>query len=256
MVAQLDDDAETDRAGTCAAGWTGPPHANLDRVGTGSAPRASVVRRCSCAEARNTGSLRTAELEVEQAKLRPGPRAGSPPPSPRLGRAAGSCRWAPDRHAWNIRGDHGRFEHSSRFRRARAFHRAAVRSASALEVTPLAAPRPGAGGGDRWPLDNVRRPRQPGRCGLQGRLGQTGYDSLGAPGQAFGSVALSFPGDSLPSDRSAGDPVGGRRRLRLGGAGSARARTGAVVIPAKRNTDSVMVEGAVAPGRLVIIAGR
>jgi multidrug efflux pump subunit AcrA (membrane-fusion protein) len=85
---------------------------------------------------------------------------------------------------------------------------------------------------------------------VQGRL-DNADDRLRA-GQAFG-VALNFPGEPLP----AVDPLA----IQWSGEGSFVwiARDGAAVrVPVairQRNSDSVLVEGALAPGDLVIVEG-
>jgi RND family efflux transporter MFP subunit len=117
-----------------------------------------------------------------------------------------------------------------------------------IEVTPLARPDI-ALAGQIVAMDNVvDRPSRTLR--VQGRL-DNADDRLRA-GQAFG-VALNFPGEPLP----AVDPLA----IQWSGEGSFVwiARDGAAVrVPVairQRNSDSVLVEGALAPGDLVIVEG-
>jgi RND family efflux transporter MFP subunit len=117
-----------------------------------------------------------------------------------------------------------------------------------IEVTPLARPDRVLTG-EIVALDNVVD-RASRTLRVQGEL-DNADDSLRA-GQAF-SVALSFPGETLPSV----DPLA----IQWSGEGSFVwvARDGAAVrVPVtirQRNSDSVLVEGAVSPGDLVIIEG-
>jgi RND family efflux transporter MFP subunit len=117
-----------------------------------------------------------------------------------------------------------------------------------LAVTPLARPE-AVLEGRIVALDNVVD-RASRTLRVQGEV-DNADDSLRA-GQAF-SVALSFPGESLP----AVDPLA----IQWSGDGSFvwAAREGAAqrvpVVIRQRNADSVLVEGALAPGDLVIIEG-
>lgn len=117
-----------------------------------------------------------------------------------------------------------------------------------IEVTPLSRPDIVLAG-EIVALDNVVD-RASRTLRVQGRL-DNGDDSLRA-GQAF-SVTLSFPGDTLP----AVDPLA----IQWSGEGAFVwvAREGEAtrvpVIIRQRNSDSVLVEGAIVPGETVIIEG-
>ncbi|NNU81480.1 efflux RND transporter periplasmic adaptor subunit [Halovulum dunhuangense] len=117
-----------------------------------------------------------------------------------------------------------------------------------IEVTPLARPDDVLVG-EIVALDNVVD-RASRTLRVQGRL-DNAQDTLRA-GQAF-SVALSFPGESLPSV----DPLA----IQWSGDGSFVwvARDGKAervpVVIRQRNSDSVLVEAPIAPGDQVIIEG-
>lgn len=117
-----------------------------------------------------------------------------------------------------------------------------------IEVTPLARPDVRLEG-QIEAMDNVVD-RASRTLRVQGRL-DNADDRLRA-GQAFG-VALNFPGDPLPSV----DPLA----IQWSGEGAFvwAVRDGAAVrVPVairQRNSDSVLIEGALEPGELVIVEG-
>jgi len=241
LVAQLDDDAELialERARLMVADAS----RNLDRLEQLSASGSVSAVQLREAEL----ALRTAELEVEQADYDLRQRRITAPIAGWAGLlevAEGDRIGTQDTIA--VITDRSSIQID--FRVPERFI-GQLSIGMALEVTPLARPDQVLEG-EIVALDNVVD-RASRTLRVQGRLGNED-DSLRA-GQAF-SVALSFPGDSLPSV----DPLA----IQWAGDGAFVwvARDGAAervpVVIRQRNTDSVLVEGAVAPGDLVIIEG-
>jgi len=241
LVAQLDDDAEliaAERARLLVEDAT----RNLERLeqlsASGSVP-AVQIREAELA-------LRTAELEVDQADFDLDQRRITAPiagwagllevaEGDRIG-TQDSIAVITDRSSIQID-----FRVPERFI-------SQLSIGMALEVTPLARPDQVLTG-EIVALDNVVD-RASRTLRVQGRV-ENEDDSLRA-GQAF-SVALSFPGDTLPSV----DPLA----IQWSGEGSFVwvARDGAAervpVVIRQRNSDSVLVEGDLAPGEPVIIEG-
>jgi RND family efflux transporter MFP subunit len=241
LVAELDTDAETialERAQLMVADATG----NMERLerlrGSGSVSAAQLR------EAELT--LKTAELEVRQAEFDLERRRIVAPISgwagllevdrgDRIG-AQDPIVVITDRSSLQID-----FRVPERFV-------AELSVGMPIEVTALAQPGEVLAG-EIVALDNVVD-RASRTLRVQGQIDNAG-DSLRA-GQAF-SVALSFPGESLPSV----DPLA----IQWSGDGSfvwvardGEAQRVAVVIR-QRNADSVLVEGALEAGDLVIIEG-
>lgn len=241
LVAQLGDDAERialERARLMVADAT----RNLDRLrqlGGSGAVSAVQIREAELA-------LRTAELEVEQASFDLEQRRITAPISGWAGLlevAEGDRIGAQDTIA--VLTDRSSIQID--FRVPERFI-GALSVGMPIEVTPLARPERVLAG-EIVALDNVVD-RASRTLRVQGQL-DNADDSLRA-GQAF-SVALSFPGDSLPSV----DPLA----IQWSGEGSfvwvvrdGQAARVPVVIR-QRNADSVLVEAALAPGDLVIIEG-
>jgi RND family efflux transporter MFP subunit len=241
LLAELDADAERialERARLMVADASG----NLERLG-----RLQGSGAVSAVQLRETElALRTAELEVQQAEFDLAQRRILAPISgwvglldvergDRIG-AQDAIAVITDRSSIQID-----FRVPERFI-------GGLTLGMPLDVTPLA--RPDAVlEGRIVALDNVVD-RASRTLRVQGEI-DNADDSLRA-GQAF-SVALSFPGDSLPSV----DPLA----IQWSGDGSFVwvARDGAAqsvpVVIRQRNADSVLVEGALAPGDLVIIEG-
>jgi RND family efflux transporter MFP subunit len=241
LVAQLDDDAERialERARLMVVDATD----DLDRLRQLSASGAVSEVQIRAAEL----ALRTAELEVEQAEFELQQRRIIAPIDGWAGLLEveeGDRITAQDIIA--VIADRSSIEID--FRVPERFI-GALSIGMPIAVTPLA--RPDAVlAGEIVALDNVVD-RASRTLRVQGRL-DNADDSLRA-GQAF-SVALSFPGETLPSV----DPLA----IQWSGEGSFVwvARDGeAVRVPVtirQRNSDSVLVEGAVTPGDLVIIEG-
>ena len=241
LVAQLDDDAERialERARLMVMDAT----RNLERLqqlGGSGAVSAVQIREAELA-------LRTAELGVEQAEFDLAQRRITAPISgwaglldvsegDRIG-AQDSIAMLTDRSGIQID-----FRVPERFI-------GALSVGMALEVTPLARPDQVLTG-EIVALDNVVE-RASRTLRVQGQI-DNADDSLRV-GQAF-SVALSFPGETLPSV----DPLA----IQWSGEGSfvwvaAEGRATRVPVTIRqRNADSVLVEGAISPGDPVIIEG-
>jgi RND family efflux transporter MFP subunit len=241
LVAELDADAERialERARLMVADATG----NLERL-----ERLRVSGAVSAVQLRETElALRTAELEVQQAEFDLQQRRILAPISGWVGLLdveRGDRIGAQDVIA--VITDRSSIQID--FRVPERFI-GGLTLGMPLDVTPLA--RPDAVlEGRIVALDNVVD-RASRTLRVQGEV-DNADDSLRA-GQAF-SVALSFPGESLPSV----DPLA----IQWSGDGSFVwvARDGAAqrvpVVIRQRNADSVLVEGALAPGDLVIIEG-
>jgi len=241
LVAQLGDDAEQialERARLMVADAS----RNLDRLrqlsGSGSVP-AVQIREAELA-------LSTAELEVEQAEFDLRQRRVTAPIAGWAGLlevAEGDRIGAQDTIA--VIADRTSIQID--FRVPERFI-GQLSIGMALEVTPLARPDQVLAG-EIVALDNVVD-RSSRTLRVQGEVGNED-DGLRA-GQAF-SVALSFPGDTLPSV----DPLA----IQWAGDGAFVwvAREGAAeqvpVTIRQRNNDAVLVEGDVAPGDMVIIEG-
>jgi RND family efflux transporter MFP subunit len=241
LVAQLDDDAERialERARLMVMDAT----RNLERLqqlsGSG-AVSAVQIREAELA-------LRTAELSVEQAEFDLAQRRITAPISGWAGLlevSEGDRIGAQDTIA--VLSDRSSIQID--FRVPERFI-GQLSVGMPIEVTPLARPDQLLAG-EIVALDNVVE-RASRTLRVQGQL-DNADDSLRA-GQAF-SVALSFPGDTLPSV----DPLA----IQWSGDGSFVwvAQDGqAARVPVtirQRNADSVLVEGAIAPGDLVIIEG-
>ncbi len=241
LVAQLDDDAERialERARLMVM----DANRNLERLqqlGGSGAVSAVQIREAELA-------LRTAELGVEQAEFDLAQRRITAPISgwaglldvsqgDRIG-AQDSIAVLTDRSSIQID-----FRVPERYI-------GALSLGMALEVTPLARPDQVLEG-EIVALDNVVE-RASRTLRVQGQL-DNADDSLRV-GQAF-SVALSFPGETLPSV----DPLA----IQWSGDGAfvwvaveGRATRVPVTIR-QRNADSVLVEGAISPGDAVIIEG-
>jgi RND family efflux transporter MFP subunit len=241
LIAQLDDDAQriaVERARLMVVDTA----ADLDRLRQLSASGAVSDVQIRTAEL----ALRTAELEVEQAEFELEQRRVIAPIDGWAGLLAveeGARITAQDSIA--VIADRSSIEID--FRVPERFI-GALSIGMPIEVTPLARPDQVLAG-EIVALDNVVD-RASRTLRVQGQL-DNADDSLRA-GQAF-SVALSFPGETLPSV----DPLA----IQWSGEGSFvwLARDGAAVrVPVtirQRNSDSVLVEGAVVPGDLVIIEG-
>lgn len=241
LVAQLDDDAERialERARLMVADAT----RNLERFeqlrASGSVP-AVQIREAELA-------LRTAELEVDQAEFDLAQRRITAPIAGWAGLlevAQGDRIGTQDTIA--VLTDRSSIQID--FRVPERFI-GQLSVGMALEVTPLARPDQMLTG-EIVALDNVVD-RASRTLRVQGRI-ENEDDSLRA-GQAF-SVALSFPGETLPSV----DPLA----IQWSGSGSFVwvARDGTAervpVVIRQRNSDSVLVEGALEPGEAVIIEG-
>ncbi len=241
LVAQLDDDAEQialERARLMVADAT----RNLERFeqlrASGSVP-AVQIREAELA-------LRTAELEVDQAEFDLAQRRITAPIAGWAGLlevAQGDRIGTQDTIA--VLTDRSSIQID--FRVPERFI-GQLSVGMALEVTPLARPDQMLTG-EIVALDNVVD-RASRTLRVQGRI-ENEDDSLRA-GQAF-SVALSFPGETLPSV----DPLA----IQWSGSGSFVwvARDGTAervpVVIRQRNSDSVLVEGALEPGEAVIIEG-
>lgn len=241
LVAQLDDDAERialERARLMVMDAT----RNLDRLrqlGGSGAVSAVQIREAELA-------LRTAELSVEQAEFDLGQRRITAPISGWAGLlevAEGDRIGAQDAIA--VLTDRSSIQID--FRVPERFI-AQLSQGMRIEVTPLARPDQILAG-EIVALDNVVD-RASRTLRVQGQVANAD-DSLRA-GQAF-SVALSFPGDTLPSV----DPLA----IQWSGDGAFIwvVRDGqAARIPVtirQRNADSVLVEGDLSDGDPVIIEG-
>lgn len=241
LVAQLDDDAERialERARLMVMDAT----RNLERLqqlGGSGAVSAVQIREAELA-------LRTAELEVEQAEFDLSQRRITAPIDGWAGLlevAEGDRIGAQDTIA--VLTDRSSIQID--FRVPERFI-GALSLGMPIDVTPLARPDQVLAG-EVVALDNVVD-RASRTLRVQGQL-DNADDSLRA-GQAF-SVALSFPGETLPSV----DPLA----IQWSGEGAfvwvvrdgQAARVPVVIV--QRNADSVLVEGAVAPGDPVIIEG-
>ncbi|MGJ8587889.1 MAG: efflux RND transporter periplasmic adaptor subunit [Yoonia sp.] len=241
LVAQIDDEGERialERARLVVADATGDVE-RLRQLGTSGTVAGASIREAELA-------LRTAQLEVEQAEFDLKQRRITAPISGWVGlleaeqgervSAQDIIAVITDRSSIQIE-----FRVPERFINELSI-------GMPMEVTALARPDQ-ALEGEIVALDNVVD-RASRTLRVQGHL-ENQDDSLRV-GQAF-SVALSFPGETLP----AVDPLA----IQWTGEGSFVwvARDGeAVRVPViirQRNSDSVLVEGALSPGDLVITEG-